>query len=266
MARRRRPNPAVSWPPEGAATDHGLTEAVDLFIDESGPRADGTLSLGVVAVEVSYEPASRLAFDHVASRVERDHPALLSPAYEGEWKGRQLARQAVGANQRKEIRGGVLLSDTARQAVYARGLNIVRTTPGCRAFALTYEWTGGVKGPDDQDGYRIRRAIKLALTALTFQRVAIRYAHIDDGHSTHYSVGINEFAVETSTTPIPHGFVDSKSDRRIQVADLIAFAAHIARFPGGKNTFPTAHGWLDGFSGPRLIRAGSDPDHYRIEP
>src|SRR6202035_62386 len=94
---------------------------------------------------------------------------------------------------------------------------------------------------------RVERAVRHALSALSFQAVDIRHAYIDDGHSSYYTVGIHEYATASGSRAIPHRYVNSVTDRRIQVADLIAVAAHTSRFPGGSRVFPSAHGWLEGF-------------------
>jgi len=209
--RRGRPRPVVSA--------HGLKGPVELFIDESGPREDRTLALGILLVQEHLADASRDYLDWLAGELERDHPALGAQAYGGEWKGRLLARSTAGTRQRRAVGRGELLSDTSRQVVYARCLDAIRLAPGVRAFALTYRWTGPSRGPANQAGYRIRRAV-----------------------------------------------IASTTDRRIQMADLIAFAAHTSRFPGGSHVFPTAHGWLAGFVKDRLIKPERDPDHHVIEP
>jgi hypothetical protein len=259
------PLPLSVWPP-GIARDHGLRDRVDLFIDESGPRSDGTFALGVVLVESPLADAALDYLEWVASRLEEDHPALTSPNYEGGWKGRLLARAPASAKERRAVGRGDLLSDVARQAVYARCLDAVRTSPGTRALALTYRWTGPVRGPADEEGYRVRRAVQYALSALSVHAVEVRHAYIDDGHGEHYTAGFLEHAVASGSVPVPHEYVRAATDRRVQAADLIAFAAHSSRFPGGSRVFPTAHGWLAGFVGDRLIKADQAADHHVTEP
>jgi hypothetical protein len=252
------------WPAH-IVHDHGLRGPVDLFIDESGPREDRTLALGILLVESPLADAARDYFDWLASQLEADHPALSAPKYEGEWKGRLLARATASTKQRRAVGRGELLSDIACQVVYARCLDAIRNSPGTRAFALTYRWTGLARGPAGQPGYRVRRIIQHALSALSVQAVDIRHAFIDSGHTSHYTAGIEEYATRSGFGAIPHDFVDSTDDRLIQLADLIAFAAHTSRFPGGSHIFPSAHGWLEGFVADRLIMAGSDPDHLVTE-
>lgn len=261
----RLPVPLPIWP-DSAAFDHRLRGTVDLFVDESGPREDRTFALGIVVIESRYADAARNVIDFTAAAIARDHPAVTSIAYSGEWKGRMLARSSASKKERRAIGRGELLADIGRQAVYARALSALQDMPGTRAIALTYRWTGAARGPNDQAGYRVRRAIQIALSALTFQVLDVRHAYIDDGHTGHYSAGIAEYASTTGFGAIPHEFVDSTKDRRIQLADLIAFAAHTARFPGGSRVFPSAHTWLGGFAGPRLIRAGTSVDHHVTEP
>jgi hypothetical protein len=94
----------------------------------------------------------------------------------------------------------------------------------------------------------------------------VRRAFIDDGHTSQYSTGIQEYALTSGYGPIPHVFVVSSTDRRVQLADLIAFAGHASRFPGGSRVFETAPGWLKGFVGESLVTLGGDADHYVIEP
>ena len=245
---------------------HGLKGPVELFIDESGPREDRTLALGILLVQEHLADASRDYLDWLAGELERDHPALGAQAYGGEWKGRLLARSTAGTRQRRAVGRGELLSDTSRQVVYARCLDAIRLAPGVRAFALTYRWTGPSRGPANQAGYRIRRAVHHALSALSNHAVNIRRAYIDDGHTSHYTAGIEEYAKASGSGAVPHDFIASTTDRRIQMADLIAFAAHTSRFPGGSHVFPTAHGWLAGFVKDRLIKPERDPDHHVIEP
>lgn len=252
------------WPAH-IAYDHGLNGPVDLFIDESGPREDRTLALGILLVESQLADAARDHFDWLASQLETAHPALCAPKYAGEWKGRLLARATASKKQRRAVGRGELLSDVACQVVYARCLDAIRDSPGTRAFALTYRWTGHTRGPADQPGYRVRRVIQHALSALSVQSVDIRHAFIDNGHTSHYTAGIEEYARESGFGAVPHNFVDSADDRRIQMADLIAFAAHTRRFPGGSHIFPSAHSWLGGFVADRLIKPGSDPDHHLTE-
>lgn len=254
-----------AWPEEEFC-DHGLVGPVDVFIDESGPRPDRTLVLGVLVVQTTLAGAARNYLDWVASKLEVDHPALKSSAYGGEWKGRVLARSTASTKERRAVGRGELLSDLARQSVYARCLDAIRVSPGSRALALSYRWTGTTHGPSGQAGYRVRRCIQAALSALEFQGLDLRHAYIDDGHAAHYSAGIREYAEVTGRTPIPHEFVDSVSDRRIQIADLIAFAAHTSRFPGGSRVFASAHSWLTGFVADRLITLGAAPDHHVVEP
>ena len=259
------PSSLTDWPEE-AFCDHGLRDRVDLFIDESGPREDRTLTLGILAVESSLVRETQDVLDRLATALETDHPALRSASYGGEWKGRLLARQTASRKERRAVGRGELLGDLGRQAVYARCLDAINRTSGVRAFALTYRWTGPLRGPHNQDGYRIRRAIQHALGALSFQVVNVRRAYIDASHQTHYTAGIYEYATDTGSGPVPHEFVDSATDRRIQLADLIAFAAHTSRFPGGSRVFPTAHGWLKGFAGAHVITLGDEVDHHITEP
>lgn len=247
--------------------DHRLQGPVDLFIDESGPRAEGTLTLGVVIVESGSVAAVGTHFDRLAAALERDHPALKAKAYEGEWKGRQLARDLASTKEKRAVGRGELLSGDARQAVYARILHAIAQAPDTRALALTYKWSGGPGGPEDQPGYRVKRAAELLMSALAFQVVETRHVYIDDGHAEHYTAGILSFAERTLSLPVPLTFLNSKLDRRIQAADLVAFAAHTARFAAASaHVFPTAHSWLDVFVGPRVIRAGSSVDHNVSEP
>jgi hypothetical protein len=252
------------WPAD-IVHEHGLNGPVDVFIDESGPREDRTLALGILLVESSLAEAARDYFDWLASELEAAYLALGAPKYDGEWKGRLLARATASKKQRRAVGRGELLSDVACQVVYARCLDAIRDSPGTRAFALTYRWTGLARGPAGQPGYRVRRVIQHALSALSVQGVDIRHAFIDNGHTSHYTAGIEEYATLSGFGAIPHEFVDSADDRRIQIADLIAFAAHTSRFPGGSHIFPSAHGWLEGFVADRLIKAGRDTDHHVTE-
>lgn len=254
-----------SWP-QNAFFEHGLSESVDLFIDESGPRAGGTCALGILLVECALAEAAAEYLEWFASELEHDHPALTSAAYGGEWKGRLLARSVSSAKERRAVGRGELLSDVGRQSVYARCLYAIREAPGARALSITYGWSGTMRGPANQAGYRVRRIIQFALAALAFHGVQVRHAYIDDGHRSHYSAGIEEYANKFSTGAVPHEYVHSNVDRRIQMADLIAFAAHTSRFPDGTRIFPTASGWLNGFAGRRLLRIGNDPDHHVTEP
>jgi hypothetical protein len=202
----------------------------------------------------------------LAVKLEEDHPALAADAYGGEWKGRLLDRSAATTRQRRAIGRGELLSNKGRQAVYVRCLDAIRRMPATGALVVTYRWTGPERGPDDVADYRIRRIVQFALAALTFHGVSVRRACIDDGHPSHYSAGIEEYARVSGYGAIPHVFVDSRTDRRVQLADLIAFAGHASRFPGGSRVFQTTPGWLRGFAGNRLIMLGEDTDHYVIEP
>jgi hypothetical protein len=205
--------PLPTWP-QDAFFDHGLTGPIDLFIDESGPREDGTCALGVLLVESALADAAHDYLQWFASQLEDDHPALGSPAYEGEWKGRMLARSTASRKERRAVGRGELLSELGRQAIYARCLNVIQEMPGTRALSVTYRWTGTIRGPDGQDGYRVRRIIQFALAALEFHSVPVRHAYIDDGHTSHYSAGIEEYANLSGTGPIPHEYVRSEADRR----------------------------------------------------
>jgi hypothetical protein len=251
---------------ENIAHDHRLKDRVDLFVDESGPRKDGTFALGALLIESQLADAALDFFNWLASQLEADHPALKAPKYRDEWKGRVLARATASTRERRAVGRGELLSDVARQSVYARCLDGIRRSPGTRAFALTYRWTGSVRGPGDQHGYRVGRAIQHALSGLSFQAVEVRHAYIDDGHNSHYTRGLHEYASMSGVGAVPHEFLDSATDRRVQVADLIAFAAHTSRFSGGSRVFPSAHSWLNGFVADRMIKAGNDVDHHVTEP
>jgi hypothetical protein len=182
-----------SWP-EDAFCDHKLHEPIDLFVDESGPREDGTCALGLFLVQSVFADAARSHLDALAGKLEEDHPALAADAYEGEWKGRLLARSAATTRQRRAIGRGELLSDKGRQAVYVRCLDAIRRMPATGALVVTYRWTGPDRGPENVADYRIRRIVQFALAALTFHSVSVRRAYIDNGHPSHYSAGIEEYA------------------------------------------------------------------------
>ncbi|HEV3321770.1 MAG TPA: hypothetical protein VG147_06195 [Solirubrobacteraceae bacterium] len=254
-----------SWP-EDAFCDHRLYGPTDLFVDESGPRADGTCTLGVFIVSSELAAAASSHLGELAAQLCKDFPALAAATYGGEWKGRLLARSAATTRERRAIGRGELLSDKERQAVYARCLAAIRKMPAAGALAVTYCWTGPEQGAEGMSGYRIRRIVQFALSALAFHGVSVRRACIDNGHPSHYSAGIEEYARVSGSSAIPHVFVDSRDDRRVQLADLIAFAGHTSRFPGGSRAFTTAPGWLKGFVGERLITLGDDADHHVIEP
>jgi uncharacterized protein DUF3800 len=254
-----------AWP-QDAFCDHKLYGPTDIFVDESGPREDGTCALGVFVVQSELAEVTSSYLDRLASQLQEDHPALGAVTYGGEWKGRLLARSATTARERRAIGRGELLGDVGRQAVYARCLDAIRRMPATGALAVTYRWTGPGRGASGVSGYRIRRIVQFALAALAFHGVSVRRAYIDDGHPSHYSAGIEQYACESGYGAIPHVFVDSRADRRVQLADLIAFAAHTSRFPGASRVFATSPGWLKGFVGERLIKLGDDADHYITEP
>ncbi|HEX3391055.1 MAG TPA: hypothetical protein VHS55_00670, partial [Solirubrobacteraceae bacterium] len=136
-----------TWP-EDAFSDHKLYGPTDLFVDESGPREDGTCALGVFIVQSTLAEVATSYLDELATRLHEDHPALATDAYGGEWKGRLLARSAATTRERRTIGRGELLNDKGRQAVYVRCLDAVRRIPATGALAVTYRWTGPERGAD----------------------------------------------------------------------------------------------------------------------
>jgi hypothetical protein len=71
------PQRLPTWP-ANIAHDHRLRSRVDLFIDESGPREDGTLTLGILIVESPLATAALNFFEWHASQLLVDHPAFGS--------------------------------------------------------------------------------------------------------------------------------------------------------------------------------------------
>lgn len=218
------------------------------------------MTVGVLAIDASLAGAARDWLDYVGAQLEAAHPAILQPAYGGEWKGRLLARKATSKSERRSIGKGELLSETERLVIAARVLDGIRRAPGTHALALSYRWSGRAQGPDEIAGYRPQRAMEHTLRALEYQGLRIAAASIDDGHAEHYSRAFAHFGIG------PLEFVDSKGDRRIQAADLVAFAGHTARFGPNSRTFTHTAGWLDGWVAERLLRCDGNPYHPVDEP
>jgi Protein of unknown function (DUF3800) len=261
LGRRSRPHPA-SFPSVkhlSSSTPDARIPAV-MFVDESGPT-DRYVVLGVVLCLQS--AADRLAahLDDLASQLAKAFPNQSSPR---EWMGSVYGRRPTKA-QRGTIRRGDLPDRTERLATYGRALFSLQQIAGVRALALTYTWTSALTPASSGADYRLRRPMLLALAAIDTTSYVLTHAYIDQGHDEGYSAAFAEHATTFGAPGVPLTFLDSKVDRRIQLADLVASAARQHRF-AAQRYFPGMQHWLGGLVGPCLLRDGENPDHHRIEP
>lgn len=131
-------------------------------------------------------------------------------------------------------------------------------------MAAVYRWSDrsarpGARGAD----YRLRRVTELALAGIAERGIVVDRAVVDRGHEAGYSAAF-DLHYRVGGQAIAPSFVDSRSDRRVQLADLVATAGKQIELPS-KQFFPGLGGWLSAFAGPRLLTGGSDDSpHWRF--
>lgn len=234
---------------------------VTIFLDESGPT-DRYVVIGMVVVADFAAPLLTRHLDNQARQIESTWPKLTAMP---EWKGSILGRKPT-RSRRAKIRAGEEPPREARAPIFARGLASVQRVPGVWALGLAYEWTSpvtlGRRGAD----YRLRRATLLALAALDASAadVVVTSAVADRGHDAGYSAAFGEYFSQFGGTQISPSFVDSATDRRVQLADLVATAAKQRLFPSSQ-FIPGSDLWLQGLTGSRLLVDGLNPVHHRVE-
>ncbi len=255
--------PSLAWAheadPQCLVQNPAVARRVTAFIDESGPTDDYVV-LGLVLCEAGQEEQLREHLARQTAEIEQLWPKLANMP---EWHGSVLGRRPT-RSRRSRIRLGEEPNRATHPAIFARGLAAVQRVAGVWALALAYEWTSAVTPASRGADYRLRRATLLALTALAAENFIVVRATVDRGHDAGYSAAFGEHFEAGSSAAVPT-FVDSKTDRRVQLADLVATSARQAWRPSGQ-FFPGSETWLDGLVGPRLIRDGANTYHHRVEP
>jgi hypothetical protein len=249
-----------------AGDDHRLANTpACVFIDESGPNYDPgkrNVVLGCLVCPASSASSLLTRLDSLAAALEQEFPSMRRR----EWKGSFLGRRVTRAQRRKvHAAGGQVMTEGERAACYARALQAATSVHGVQALLVTAEWRSPTPkswGPD----YRLREATLELLAALERRGVDAVHAVIDQGHDEGYSAAFEEYSQVYGGRVPGFDFHDSRTDRRLQVADLLAHLGRAHRFPTNQHLRGIGT-WLDApFLRAALLKDGGNPDHHQVRP